>query len=313
MSSPRCSAILLVYNHAHTVEEALRSLLVQSMPPDEIIVSDDCSTDGSWKVLQRVAQEDPRVRPLRTPRNLGMAGNANFAVAQAQGKYVALLHHDDICDPRLIQEWARVLDAHPSVAFVFNGYALQDGSIHRHEFAECTPGRWLLERRLLKQWGCPIRGTAMIRKACWDAVGGMDEQFGLLADVDLWMRLATRWDAGYVPLPLIEVGVARPQGYPEEYTRFSWRRQQLVFQIHAANVPRVFGQSRPRLALEWTRLRWRVSVECVKWLLYGVVKGRVDVLGTADEGQTPYEWPVVRGVRWVAQRLRKVPGKPVPI
>lgn len=76
------SVCLLTYNHAHLLESTLASIQQQTLTGYEIIVSDDCSTDGTWSLLQRLAAVDPRIRPLRTPTNLGMPGNANFAVAQ---------------------------------------------------------------------------------------------------------------------------------------------------------------------------------------------------------------------------------------
>ena len=66
-------------------------------------------------------------------------------------------------------------------------------------------GKWFLKKELLIRFGCYVRGTAIFRKKYFDEVGGMNEKFGMLADVDLWMRLAAKWDVGYVNKPLIEV------------------------------------------------------------------------------------------------------------
>ena len=106
---------LLTYNHAHLIESTLDSILRQTLTGYEIIVSDDCSTDNTWEILQRLAAADPRIRPIRTPRNLGMAGNANFAVAHTDRPYIALLHHDDLYRADLIEKWMGVMDLHPQV------------------------------------------------------------------------------------------------------------------------------------------------------------------------------------------------------
>ena len=91
---------------------------------------------------------------------------------------------------------------------------------------EWLEGKLFLERHLLPRWGCPVRGTAMIRRSHFEAVGGMREQFGLLADVDLWMRLSARAPVGYVPETLVAIRQARPAYYPEAYQSavWSWRR-----------------------------------------------------------------------------------------
>src|SRR5688572_9914371 len=112
------AACLLAYNHAHTLERAVRSVLAQDHQDFELVLSDDCSTDSTWEVVQQLASQDARMKPLRTPRKLGMAANANFAVSHTQSRYVALLHHDDVYASNLLDRWLDVAERHPSVAFV---------------------------------------------------------------------------------------------------------------------------------------------------------------------------------------------------
>ena len=68
---PTIAVCLLTYNHAHLIESTLDSILRQTLIGYEIIVSDDCSTDNTWAILQRMAVEEPRIRVIRTPQNLG--------------------------------------------------------------------------------------------------------------------------------------------------------------------------------------------------------------------------------------------------
>jgi GT2 family glycosyltransferase len=142
-----------------------------------------------------LAADDSRIRPIRTPHNLGMAGNANHAVAQTDRPYIALLHHDDLYRQDLLEKWASVLERNPDAAFVFNPYGVYESEFVYQEPmpGECIDGKWLLNHYLFARWGCVVRGTAMIRRSSWAQLGGMREQFGLLADIDLWMRLAMRW------------------------------------------------------------------------------------------------------------------------
>jgi len=146
----KISVCLLTYNHAYVIESTLRSALDQTLDGFEVVVSDDCSTDGTWEAVLRVAERDGRVRAIRTPRNLGMAGNANYAVGQCDRPYVALLHHDDLYREDLLEKWADVLERFPDVAFVFNPYAvhgsdtpglLKPGGRHR----QCEECHWELK------------------------------------------------------------------------------------------------------------------------------------------------------------------------
>ncbi|MBC7489461.1 MAG: glycosyltransferase family 2 protein, partial [Glaciimonas sp.] len=220
----KISVCLLTYNHVEIIESTLKTILDQTITGYEVIVSDDCSTDGSWELILKLAAADARIKPFRTPHNMSMPGNANFAVKQSARPYIALLHHDDLYRNDLLEKWAGVLDRHANAAFVFNSYAVYKNSFIYQEAmpGECIEGRWLLEEYLLPRWGCAVRGTAMIRRSTWEKVGGMREQFGLLSDVDLWMRLAMHWQVGYVAEPVITVRQQRPSDYPDEYKEIIW-------------------------------------------------------------------------------------------
>jgi glycosyltransferase involved in cell wall biosynthesis len=182
----KISVCVLTYNHVEIIESTLRSILDQTILGFEVIVSDDCSNDGTWECIQTLAAKGLRIRAVRTPQNLGMPGNANFAVAQSSRPYIALLHHDDVCREDLLEKWAGVLERNSSAAFVFNSYEVYKSDYVYPEplFGECIDGEWLLSKVLFARWGSVVRGTAMVRREVWEQVGGMRPQFGLLADVD---------------------------------------------------------------------------------------------------------------------------------
>ena len=296
------SVVVLTYNHGHVLGPVVDSILAQTVRGVEVVVSDDRSTDGTWDVVQEIARRHPAVRTVRPERNLGMAGNANFAVAQTGRPLVALLHHDDLCRPDLLARWAAVVDHHPDVAFVSNGVAYtarEQTSVS--PFAECTNGADILGV-LLSRWPCPFRGTAMVRRSAWDAVGGMDERFGMLADIDLWMRLAAHGAVGYVAEPLLTVHHERPADYPEAYSAFSWDRRRTLYEIHAANVERRDGRG----SAAWHRCRWRVTKDVLTWLGYAVARRQPAMLASADRGRTPFEWPGVHAARRTAARASRV-------
>jgi len=286
------SLCLLTYNHGHVIGEVLEAILAQTYRDFELIVSDDCSTDNTWEVVQMLASRDSRVRPVQTPTNLGMAGNANFAASLAKGRYIGLLHHDDIVEPTLVANWLDCARAHEEVGFIFNDYYVRGAVAHRTErrgFQRYMLGVTFLTEHLLGGWGCPVRGTGLIRADCWRALGGMQTKFGLLADVDLWMRLARRWPVGYVDVPLIRVRHVRPADYPKSYTAWSWDRLRTLYEIHAENLARVIDRTSVRGRLRWFYFRVRVTAESCKWLLYGLYRRRADILDTSHAGAVPFE------------------------
>lgn len=301
------SVCLLTYQHAALVESTLDSVLAQDIDGFELIVSDDGSTDGTWELISRRAAADRRITAIRTPQNLGMPGNANFAARHSSRPYLALLHHDDLYRPDLLSRWLGVMQRHPDVTYVFNSYAHYGDTrpLEPPLREERLDGKRFLEEHLLPRWGCPVRGTAMIRRSALEAVGGLREEFGLLADVDLWMRLAALGAVGYVPEPLITVRQVRPAYYPEEYQNgvWSWRRQRYLYDIHARNRLEYFDQGTWRGRLALLEFRTRLSLETAKWLSYALVRRKWRMLEGATDSVTLHDQPWLSAYRALVRRL----------
>lgn len=301
----KIAVCLLTYNHAEVVESTLATILDQTLTGYEVIVSDDCSSDGTWERIQALASADPRIKVVQTPGNMGMAGNANFAVAQTDRPYIALLHHDDIYRKDLLEKWAGVLERHPDVGFVFNAYGkYQSDYVYREPMpGEYLSGQWLLDEYLFARWGCVVRGTAMIRREAWKDAGGMREIFGLLADIDLWMRLAMRGPVGYVDEPVIVVRHARPSYYPDIYTgnEWNWRRQTYLYEIHATNLLSCLPLNQWSGRWRWWRFRWRLNLETAKWLSYALVRKKWPMIESSAQSVTAYDFWWLKGYRRLVQ------------
>jgi GT2 family glycosyltransferase len=225
-------------------------------------------------------------------------------VSHASGDFVALLHHDDIYRPDLLERWLEVMERYENVGFVFNDCAFprSDGVWLGHSsqgriFPERISGRWFLEKELLGRWDCSVRGTAMIRRSCWETVGGMRAEFGMLADIDLWMRLAAHWDVGYVEEPVITVRHKRPDYYPEDYRKFSWRAKKLRYSISATNLAQHYRGSGFQYWWNWFLFRTRVSMETCKWLTYAILRKREEMIRESTGGECAWELPPVRWYR----------------
>src|SRR5581483_11829559 len=89
------SVVMPAYNAADTIEAAIASALHQTEQRIEVLVIDDASTDATVGVASRVAAQDRRVRLLRQVVNRGPAAARNRGMAEARGKWIALLDADD--------------------------------------------------------------------------------------------------------------------------------------------------------------------------------------------------------------------------
>jgi glycosyltransferase involved in cell wall biosynthesis len=115
---PLLSVIMAAYNNADFLPEAIASVQRQSMVDWELIVVDDGSTDGTADLIRQMAAQDPRIRPMKTPENLGAGAARDFALKQVHGAFVAIFDADDICDPLRFEKQVTFLGDHPDVVAV---------------------------------------------------------------------------------------------------------------------------------------------------------------------------------------------------
>lgn len=112
MSGPRVTIAIPTYNRAEGyLQAALESALAQDVDDLEIVVSDNASTDRTAELVADLA--DQRVRYMRQPTNLGVNGNFNACVATATGRFLVLLHDDDLLDPDFVASCKRSLQESP--------------------------------------------------------------------------------------------------------------------------------------------------------------------------------------------------------
>ena len=108
---PAVSVIMPVYNAGRFVEDAIRSVMHQTLVSWELIVIDDCSCDDSFLKAAQLAGGDPRIQLLRNPVNSGVSFTRNRGLELARGKYVAFLDSDDVWHPEKLERQLRKMEA----------------------------------------------------------------------------------------------------------------------------------------------------------------------------------------------------------
>jgi len=116
MNLPTLSVILPNYNHARFLPTCLRAIFTQSVPPTEVIVIDDASTDQSLEVLADFARQYPSLRVFRNERNQGVVYNLNRGLELARGEWLTFPAADDEIAPGLFEKSLRLLAQHPRAA-----------------------------------------------------------------------------------------------------------------------------------------------------------------------------------------------------
>jgi len=98
-----CSIALCTYNGEKYLEELLGSILSQTVPPDEIIIVDDCSSDGTVSLLKSFAEKCPQIKLHLQSTNLGPISAFQLAISMTSMPFVFLADQDDIWSPRKIE------------------------------------------------------------------------------------------------------------------------------------------------------------------------------------------------------------------
>lgn len=184
---PIVSVIMAVYNTEQAyLEEAIDSILQQTLTDFEFIIVDDCSTDGSVQVIREYAEKDSRIRPIYNQENLGLTKSLNVALRCANGKYIARMDADDVSLKHRFERQVSYMEQNEDVA-VLGSYVFIDseqGLINRgfNEDIEIDKIQMLFHNAGV------AHPTAMIRKQFLDAHQiQYDEEIRKSQDYALWL------------------------------------------------------------------------------------------------------------------------------
>lgn len=106
------SIAMATYNGAKYIPLQVESILQQTIHDIEIIICDDCSTDGSWEIIQNYASKDSRIKPFRNEINLGHKKNFEKAMTLCTGELIALSDQDDIWTKDHLEVLLNILGDH---------------------------------------------------------------------------------------------------------------------------------------------------------------------------------------------------------
>jgi glycosyltransferase involved in cell wall biosynthesis len=223
------SVVIPLYNKARYVHGAVRSVLAQSLPPHEVIVVDDGSSDYSAEVVQTIA--DPRVRLIRQP-NSGVSAARNRGIAAATGDWIAFLDADDWYHPDMLAALKQAHEACPEAGMLGaqtrtmtntlgdpDPWPVTEGFVEV-EVVEDLRQRWM-RTAPFNSSSVAIR-TSLLREMGTCFIEG--ESHG--EDLDLWFRVADRTLVAVLNAPFAAIRVLpdslsrrTPPATPPEYLK----------------------------------------------------------------------------------------------
>lgn len=194
MNQPTISVIMPVYNGERYLAAAIASVLAQSTPPDEILVVDDGSSDGS----AAVAQSFPAVRYLWQAQ-AGASVARNHGVAAATGEWLAFLDADDLWTVEKLSRQRAILETKPAVDMVF-------GQVQQFYSPEVDAMKTRPPLPSGEQMAGYHVGAMLIRRTAFETVGPFDPQWQVAHFIEWYGRAAT---LGLQSLVLPEVVMKR--------------------------------------------------------------------------------------------------------
>ena len=209
----RIACIIASYNYGSYLIEAIESVLKQTILPNEILISDDCSDDETQEIGEFYSRTYPSLISYnRNPKNLGVVDHFNKALSLTSSEYVFFLGADNKILSNYVEETAKVLDSDKKTAIAYTDYAffgprarlkyerfqndrkggIIDEIYYQIKFPEFENKSDLLEEL---ERGNFIQGSSMFKREAFEDVGGYIKT-NLPEDYNLFVRIIKNgWNA----------------------------------------------------------------------------------------------------------------------
>jgi len=197
---PPLTVIINVYNGETTLAETIDSALAQTFSDFELLIWDDCSSDGCAAIVRRY--KNPRIRYFRSDEQLSLGRARQCAIEMAKGEWVAFLDQDDLWLPRKLELQLARAREHPDAAMIYgrtvrfypNGR--QRDYDQAHEYALLPEGDIFGE---LFRHSCFIAmSSSMFRRSAITNIGGIPAWIQIIPDYYLYIAVARRFSAAAV-------------------------------------------------------------------------------------------------------------------
>lgn len=239
MNGATVSAILPVYNGLQYLKDSIGSVIAQTVPPVELLLIDDGSTDGSLEYLESVATPFPKI--VLTQPNKRQSAARNLAAAQAKGKYLAFLDHDDIWFPQHLEKLVPPMEADPWVGWTYSdideidshGGQVCQRTLRSHNPLVEHPKTNLLNMLSSDMFIFP--SASVVRREAFMAIGGFDERLSGYEDDDLFLRLfRAGWLNVFLPESLLRY---RRHASSSSFSERMWASREIFAEKLLATYP----------------------------------------------------------------------------
>ena len=197
---PLVSIVIASYNMAQYLPLAVKSVLDQTYRNIEVLIVDDGSSDGTCNVVLPYLN-DPLVRYL-FQENKGQAAAKNYGMRESRGEYIAFLDADDLWAPDKLEAQIPLFLTSKAVGVVYSRVLYIDEAGKELQVADNELFRGRVSGPLLIRNFIGF-GTSVVKKECFDCLGGFNEDLRMGIDYELWLKLSTQYEFDYIDRPLL--------------------------------------------------------------------------------------------------------------
>ncbi|MBS1736428.1 MAG: glycosyltransferase [Bacteroidetes bacterium] len=198
---PLWSVMIPTHNNAHILAQTLASVMQQALPQEqmEIVVVDDCSTEDIEKVVKSIGRE--RVSFFRQSKNVGHTANFKTCLQLSKGKYIHLLHGDDLVYPGFYQSFSNLFIQYPQLMAAFcrcnfineqneitntsTAYQQHSGPFNNF-FPQICNGQMLQTPSIV------------VQRTVYETIGIFSERLSWCEDWEMWARIGKHFSVGFV-------------------------------------------------------------------------------------------------------------------
>lgn len=220
--------VIPTYNRVDRIGGALNSVLKQSLPPTEIVIIDDGSTDKTQQFIEGFVKKSSIPIKYQYTANKGVSAARNLGVKMLESQWVAFLDSDDYWLPSKLEKQCHYIEKNPNYNLVHtdehwfrNGKFLNQKKKHRKS------GGHIFEQSLKLCLISP--SSVMMRKDKLEEYGGFREDILACEDYDLWLKISSKEAVGFIDEPLIHKSGGHKDQLSQKYlAQDYWRIKSMV-------------------------------------------------------------------------------------
>jgi len=277
MEEPLVSVLMVTYNHARYIRKSIDGVLAQRTNfPYELVIGEDCSTDGTRQIVFDYQRRYPdTIRVITSERNVGGKKNVIRTRRACRGKYIAFCEGDDYWHhPEKLQMQADFLENHPECGLVYSNYNVEDVRSKTLIRDFISYKEWVVQDKLTPMYFLDgkmsvtiLTCTVMVRNELLKKVIEADPYLYesghfLMGDIQTWVEVSAIAETGYIPESLATYNVSE-----ESATRSNNVLSELRFQaslseltLYLSNKYNMSGDVRERRLEQWCDASLRLAL-----------------------------------------------------